>query len=266
MTGADDYPVLPGQEAFSQDGAAGHPPHRARLGIGLIHGFTGNPKSMRPLAEALAARGFPVDVPRLPGHGTDVQDMRRTRYADWRAEVLRTLDRLKQRSDRALLVGLSAGGTLALDIAATGDRTVAGVVSINAQVKDRAKALLRLAPLIERLLPVSPAFLAGLRHDDIAKPGISEEAYSSVPAAAGNSFLRELPRIRASLEAIRVPVLVAFSLQDHSVSPDNSREILSLLRNARASQLVLERSYHIATLDYDLPLLIDRVTEFADAV
>ena len=48
----------------------------------MLHGFTGNPQSMRPLAEALAAAGYTVDLPLLPGHGTAIEDMIPTRWAD----------------------------------------------------------------------------------------------------------------------------------------------------------------------------------------
>src|SRR5439155_483073 len=37
------------------------------LGCLLVHGFTGTPEEMRPLGEALAARGFPVHAVRLAG-------------------------------------------------------------------------------------------------------------------------------------------------------------------------------------------------------
>ena len=39
----------------------------------VLHGFTGNPSSMRGVAEALAAVGFAVELPLLPGHGTSVE-------------------------------------------------------------------------------------------------------------------------------------------------------------------------------------------------
>ena len=41
----------------------------------VLHGFTGSPVSMRPLAEVFADAGFAVELPRLPGHGTAVEDM-----------------------------------------------------------------------------------------------------------------------------------------------------------------------------------------------
>ena len=262
------HPVLPGQEAFAIEATPSpEHPERARVGIGLVHGFTGNPYSMRLLAEELAKNGFYVDAPRLPGHGTSVEDLKRTRYADWRAEVAALVERLKARSERVVLVGLSGGGTLALDLASEVNSKVDAVATINVQILERDGFLVKLAPLLEKLLPTAPSAFAGLRKDDIAKPGVSERAYAEVATAAGNSFLRELPRIReALLNNLRCPLLVAYSPQDHSVPPENSRSLSSLLVKHNPIELVLERSYHVATLDYDLPLLVDHVTKLADAV
>ena len=60
-------PIIPGAEPWSADGGPN--------GALVLHGFTGNPNSMRGIAEALAAAGFAVELPLLPGHGTSVQDM-----------------------------------------------------------------------------------------------------------------------------------------------------------------------------------------------
>ncbi len=239
---------------------------RARIGIVLVHGFTGSPVSLRPLAELLAKRGFAVELLLLPGHGTTWREMLPTRYDDWRAEVVRTTKLLGTRVDKVVLCGLSMGGTLALDVASGGDVAPAGVVTINAQILDRKGLVVKLGPWIEKIFPVVPAKAAGLRSNDIAKPGVGERAYGWVPSAAGNSLLRALPRVRAQIEHMTCPVLIAYSRQDHSVSPENSRRLLGLIRSTDRSELVLERSYHVATLDYDLELIEERVTSFADRV
>ncbi len=70
-------PIIPGAEPWSAPGGSN--------GVLVLHGFTGNPQSMRPLAEALAAAGFTVELPLLPGHGTAVEDMVPTRWEDWSA-------------------------------------------------------------------------------------------------------------------------------------------------------------------------------------
>ena len=68
-------PVIPGAEPYSATGDA--------RGALVLHGFTGNPQSIRGLALALADAGFTVEMPLLPGHGTDVADMVPTRWEDW---------------------------------------------------------------------------------------------------------------------------------------------------------------------------------------
>ncbi len=77
-------PVMPGAEAYSHQGGA--------TGVLLCHGFTGSPQSLRPWAEYLAGAGLSVSLPRLPGHGTTWQEMARTRWEDWFAEVDRAFE------------------------------------------------------------------------------------------------------------------------------------------------------------------------------
>src|SRR6516225_3515129 len=58
--------VLPGAEPYAAD--------RGPVGVVLSHGFTATTRSMRPWAESLAAAGYTVRLPRLPGHGTTWQE------------------------------------------------------------------------------------------------------------------------------------------------------------------------------------------------
>jgi carboxylesterase len=125
--------------------------------------------------------------------------------------------------------------------------------------------LAKLAPFIGKLIPVVPAKMAGLVANDIAKGG-DERAYAHVPPAAGNSLLAELPRVKEALGRVTCPALVAYSAQDHSVPPDNSLAVLRLLGSADKTELRLERSYHVATLDHDAPLLEEKIAAFADRV
>src|SRR2546425_12707304 len=84
------------------------------LGCLLVHGFTGTPEEMRPLGEALAARGFPVYAVRLAGHGTDVADLARTRWTDWFASVEAGVARLRASTERPPGAGMSLGRLPAL--------------------------------------------------------------------------------------------------------------------------------------------------------
>jgi carboxylesterase len=232
----------------------------------LVHGFTGSPASLRPLSEMLARRGFSVELLRLPGHGTHFRDLMATRYEDWRGEVERVLSDLRMRTERVVPLGLSMGGTLVLDAISRDPSAVAGAAVINAPVLDRAGILVKLAPYLEHVLPLVPAKAAGLARNDIAKPGMNELAYEWVPSKAGNSLMREFPRVREQLPQVTCPMFVAYSRADHSVPPENSKAILRALGSKDITELALERSYHVATLDYDLELIEERFTAFADRV
>lgn len=247
-------PVIEGAEAWRADGdeRLGH------VGVVVVHGFTGNPVSTRPLGERLHADGFTVEVVRLPGHGTSAKDMATTRYADWLAAVEQATDDMAARCDRVALVGLSMGGTLALDVAAR--RDVAAVVTVNVPLLDRDELVAKFAGILQHVIPMVPAKLAGIAEDDI-KAGGTERAYDTVPAKAGHSLSRALPRVRAQLRDLTAPVLVCWSREDHTVPPRNSRWLAEQLRGD-VRTLELADSYHVATLDNDQQLLFDTISEF----
>ena len=58
MTDSMPADLIPGAEPWSHEGGP--------AGVLVLHGFTGNPGSMRHLAEVLADAGFTVELPRLP--------------------------------------------------------------------------------------------------------------------------------------------------------------------------------------------------------
>jgi carboxylesterase len=254
---------IEGAEPWSSPGSG----DAAGTGVVVLHGFTGNPNSTRPLGQRLAREGYRVEVPRLPGHGTDVRDLGRTRYADWVGTAETLVEQVAAVTDRLVLIGLSMGGTLTLDIASRRPELVHGAVVINPQILDPTQVLAKLAPVLQYVLPYVPRDLAGLPSDDIARPTADERAYPMVSARAAQSLIAELPRIRSQLPQLTQPVLVAYSPQDHSVMADNSRAIRELIgAHADTRELELPRSYHVATLDYDAPLLEAETVRFVAEV
>jgi carboxylesterase len=194
----------------------------------VLHGFTGNPNSTRPLGQRLAREGYRVEVPRLPGHGTNVRDLGRTRYEDWVGTAERTVEQVAAVTDHLVLVGLSMGGTLTLDIASRRPELVDGAVVINPQILSPEQLLAKLAPLLQHVA-LRPRDAAGLPSDDIARPTADERAYPMVSAKAAQSLIAELPRIRRQLPQLTQPLLVAYSPQDHSVPAGNARALRELI-------------------------------------
>lgn len=255
----EKYPVIPGAEAWS---APGHGA-RAPTGVVVSHGFTGNPASVREMSRAFAEAGHAVELIRLPGHGTSWRDMAKTRYVDWQAHAEAACERLRARCDRVFLAGLSLGGTIGMDIAGRRPELLDGVVTVNASILPREGIVAKLAPLLAIILPVVPSAAADLVKNDATREGVDEKAYAWVPAKAGNSFLKELPGIRARLRGLKVPLLVAYGAHDRSVNNANSLAIPDLVGPEGSVELLpLPNSRHLATMDVDRQALYDAALTF----
>lgn len=245
-----DHPVLEGAEPFSASGG----PHGALV----VHGFTGCPQSMRGLAQAFAGAGFAVELPRLPGHGTSVEDMATTNWSDWSAAAESAYADLAGRCERVVVAGLSMGGTLTLWLAARHPE-IAGIVLVNPFADARPLAATREA--LEGALAAGQAFLPAVGND-IAKPGVTELAYDTVPTAGFISLIDAAAELQPKLTEIEVPALVVHSLQDHVVARE-SRDLVESSLAGPIEVVELERSYHVATLDHDAEEIERRAVEFA---
>ncbi len=246
-----DLQLVPGAEPWSVDGGPG--------GALVLHGFTGNPNSMRGVAEAFAAAGFAVELPRLPGHGTTVEDMIGTGYRDWVAEAEGAYQRLSERCERVVVVGLSMGGALTAWLASDHPE-IAGIVCINAVVSAPEGML----EDVQGMLSQGVDRMAGIGAD-IADPESTESAYAETPLAPLVTLFEAAGEIQARLGRIACPVLIITSLQDHVVDPVNS-DVLADAVTGPVERLRLERSFHVATLDYDKDLVISATVDFARKV
>ncbi|MFI8456325.1 alpha/beta hydrolase [Kitasatospora sp. NPDC085464] len=229
--------LLPGAEPYRH--------HGGPVGVLLCHGFTGSPQSLRPWAEELAAAGFTVSLPLLPGHGTRWQDMQLTRWEDWYAGVERELLTLADECERVFVFGLSMGGALSLRLAALHGPTVSGLVLVNPSVRSDTPASV-LLPVLRHLVPSLPGIA-----DDIAKDGVTEFGYDRTPLHAAWSLSRLWQEVQRRLPEVTQPVLLFHSPQDHVVSPANSELVLARISSTDVTERLCERSFHVATLDHD---------------
>jgi carboxylesterase len=241
-------PIIPGAEPESIDGGPN--------GALCVHGFTGNPSTMRGVAHALAAAGFTVELPLLPGHGTAIEDMLDTGWPDWIGEAEAAYQRLAAKVDKVFVVGLSMGGAITCWLAADHPE-VAGIAAINAVVSEPPGVV----ELVQALLDEGQEVMDAIG-SDVADPEVAESAYAGTPlrplltmAAAAGELERRLPQITC-------PVLILNAPQDHVVPPENS-DILAASVSGPVERVTLERSYHVATIDYDKDIVERRVVDFA---
>ena len=246
--------VWPEAEPIRHDGG--------RTGALVVHGFTGSPATVRPLADAFGAAGFTVLAPRLPGHGTSLEDMLTTAWADWSGEAERAYDELARRCDAVVVAGLSMGGTLTCWLAARHPE-IAGIVTVNAAVRPFGADE---HAFLQAMLDAGDEIAPGLGAD-LANPAAAERAYDGTPLRPLLSLCDAIDELQALLPAITCPALVMNSAVDHVVEPpDVVAEHLAAHLGGPVERLVLERSFHVATLDYDKDLIAERAIEFASRV
>jgi carboxylesterase len=234
----------------------------------LLHGFTGTPYEMRPLGDALAARGIGVHAPLLPGHGTVPAQLNHTRAEAWLAAAHRAFDELDPSVPR-LIAGGSMGGLLSLLMATERPKEIAGLVLLAPALEYFASGWLALG--------LSQAGIAGALLDEIPKAAQGgdvedEEARRRNPcyATMPTGGMRELSRLvrwtRAALPKVRAPVCTLHGARDRTIPPSASGLVARRVSSAWVERYLLPRSRHVLGIDVERDRVCSIACSFVDEV
>jgi carboxylesterase len=241
---------------WMQDWSAQGTGKNARVGVLLVHGFTGAPASMRPWGEFLNNHGYTVRVPLLPGHGTKPEDLNKVKWQEWPAKVQAELDELYKNCDQVFIAGLSMGGGTALNVAQRNNDRLSGLILVNPMIHV-AHMPYQLASVISGFQKFRPSV-----GNDIKRPGITEHGYDALPMHGIAELLKMLKITRKNLPKITVPVQLFHSVEDHTLPVSNTEIIMDGLGSKSKSRIELVNSYHVATLDYDQELIFQNSLTF----
>ncbi len=245
------------------------PPGAAR-GVALcVHGYTGTPYEVRPLAEALCAGGFLVHAPLLTGHGDDPAVCNRTSRHTWLNDVVASWDDLASKAPAGglrVVVGSSMGGLLALQVS----------------VLRELDALVLLAPALQ-FFPAQAAAIAALATGLWrARPFLPKEApggdVADVEAQRNNPTYKVLPshgvvelhRMQHAtvelLARVTTPVCTIHGARDATIAPRSSTAIAAGVSSALVEHHVLARTKHLVGIDVDRDDVCRLAVRFIDAV
>jgi carboxylesterase len=217
----------------------------------VLHGFTGDPWEVAPLAEALRAEGFRVEAPRLPGHDGDPESLERATVADWLVATRDAFDRLAGGGGPVCVAGLSMGALLALYLAAERSPAVAALSLMSTPLRLIGKA--RLYAWMLGRVGVRPRWRfakKGPRDVTDAAAAAGAPHTPLIPARALLEFERLRRAARAALPRVVSPTLVVHARHDHTAWPGG---VAWLERGLKGSVEVLwlARSYHLVTVDVE---------------
>ncbi len=239
---------LPDEQPFAHDGGA--------VGVVLSHGFTGTPASMRPWAEYLAAAGYTVRLPLLPGHGGTWQQTNRSRWPQWYGAVEQAYDEVAARCHTVFAAGLSMGATLVTRLAEQHRDGIRGLVLVNPSF-GTTRIDAKFAPYIAWLVRSRPS-IGG----DIKKPGVEERANDRTPVVAFASLVKLWKVTVPDLALVTAPIRLYRSVEDHVVEPLSAELLKTGASSTSVDEVLLADSYHVATLDNDAGTIFAGSVEF----
>jgi carboxylesterase len=233
---------------------AGHGAN-ARVGIAICHGFTGSPLSVLPWAEHLAAQGFAVSVPLLPGHGTNWRELSRSGWQEWYESYESAYLALAARTEVCFAAGLSMGGAIALLLASR--HAVQGVAVVNPGLSfyDRRVQYVAILKYFQRTT-------APIEEEKPTAAATEDGDYSRTPLAAVHQLRKLFTAVVRALPRVTAPVLIFKSEQDVVVPASSLELIRRRLGSIELEVISLAGSGHVATLDVDAPVIFDLSTKF----
>lgn len=223
-----------------------------------LHGLTGTPYEVRPVAEALVKRGIRSKGIWMAGHNGTVDDLATTARHEWVDRARQTLEALRREHETVFLVGVSMGGLTSLRLAQTA--SVDGLVVIGVP--------LALSAPIPQILPFLRLFAKGRPKgvSDLADPAARARHphFPMMPFDAVRELIRLQGEVVPALGRIRAPILVAHGQLDKTAPPRDAERIFSSVSTALADRdlLLLERSGHVVPVDHDGPALCRAAADF----
>jgi carboxylesterase len=226
-----------------------------------LHGLTGTPYEVRPVAEALAQAGIRAHGPALPGHGETPEALRRVDHGQWLEAARDEVARLRKDHERVCIAGVSMGGIVSLQLASEG--LVDALAVIGAPLQLQGGWTLRLLPLVMHFHRYFPK----REGSDIQEPGARDRhpGYDRIPLRSVHELMKLQREVVPRLHRITAPILVAHGAFDSTASLQDAHRIAAEVSSDDRRLLVGERSGHVVTVDYDGPRVARAIVELFSA-
>ncbi len=228
----------------------------------LLHGYTGSPYDLRPVADFLAKRDIAVNVPLLKGHGTKPVDLIAATAEDWLSEAQEILEGFDHKKP-IIVGGLSMGALIAI-ILATSHRKIRGLVLFSPALVLNITAQFTILSAKLGMLDKRSSLPKLSGGSDIADSIARKKtpAYLEMPVAGLLQFAALQKLALENIHNIACPVFLAFGQHDSAINTTSSHHAMVSKLTAPLVAKFYHRSKHVITLDYDREQLCDDIGLF----
>lgn len=209
------------------------------LGVLILHGFTGSLDTVRGLVPTVEALGLPYRMPVLRGHGTRYEDLAAVVAKDWYDDAEAALKDLLGEAEKVVVVGLSMGGLVTLNLAMEHGDDLAGIAVAGTFLRC-ADPLAHLTPLLKLVAPYWPS-PASFMDPELAKASTN---YAKFPTRTFSHLLNFANMVERRLGEVRVPTLILHSRKDTIAAPIGAKIIEERIASKEKRIVWFERSGH----------------------
>jgi carboxylesterase len=232
---------------------------KTRFGVLILHGFTSHVSCVSDVHLPLNDMGLPYRVPVLRGHGGEWQELRGVKAENWYEDAENAMLDLLTECRKVIIVGLSMGGLVALDLAAQRRKEVAGVITLAAALKFQ-DPLAGLSGVLDKLVKSWPSPKAF--HDkELDKQ--RNRNYPKFPTAAFTELYKYSKEVEHRLSFVAANALILHSRKDQVVHPRAAELIHKLISSPAKRVMWFERSGHEMLLDMEseevMSVVIDQI-------
>lgn len=224
------------------------------VGCLLIHGFTGSPIEVEPLALHLQERGIETVSPTLAGHGEDpVLSMKEVNWQDWVRSAEVAMQEIQGKCDTVYVVGFSMGGLIAAYLANRYPVTKLVLLSASVFYLNPKLWAKDFAELVQAIFRDKQQLQEYRRY---------RERIKATPIRAVVQFRHLVRALKPELANINIPTLIIQGACDTLVDPRSAQYIYDNILCQDKHLHVLPKSKHIVCHDCEQDKLIQLVEKF----
>jgi esterase/lipase len=220
----------------------------------IIHGFTGNPWEVEPLANALDRLGYEVITPLLPGHSNNKVKMEKVTALDWIQMIEKIVKQAIAENKEIHMIGFSMGAMIASIMA----------------YRNQISTLVLLSPAVYVLTP----YLLRMKLEKFFQQIREARSLSGQTVLNSQSLIRSTPiynffqfhkivrQAKRIFQYISIPICIIHGQKDETVDPRSSELIYSVASSKEKELHYLPLSRHHICRDCEVDSVIQTVVKF----
>lgn len=230
--------------------------NKQKMGVLLIHGFTSFRASLEILIPELDKKNIPWHYPILAGHNSKPEDLEGKTWEHWQADVEAGLKYLLSLCEQVVIIGLSMGALLSLELAAKYPDKIKSLVLLSPALKFRNPLAKYTTHITKRMKKIPGINI--LRFSTI-KLAETQLGYSWFPAKSFHQYWLRTQHFDSILEKISQPTTIIHSKKDRLADPAGTEYIYNKIPTKEKEVIWLKKSGHEILLDVEANKVVKKI-------